>query len=47
VSGALFNLNANCGTMFILLDKKDVHLMGHPFHLLKVKHVLCSSLPES
>jgi hypothetical protein len=47
VSRTLFSLNANCGTMFILLDKKDVYLMGHPFHPLKGKHVLCHYFPES
>ena len=25
---ALFNLNTHSGTMFSLLDKRDVHLMG-------------------
>jgi hypothetical protein len=29
VAGVLFNLNADYGTAFSCLDKKDVHLMRH------------------
>jgi len=33
VARALFNLNAHCGTVFFLLDKKDVHDVGQHFNL--------------
>jgi hypothetical protein len=39
VAGALFNLNAHCRTLFSLLDKKGIHLIGEccPVCPLKVK----------
>jgi len=38
---ALFYLNAHCGTSFLLLDKKDVHLLGQlcPTGMLKVNMI--------
>jgi hypothetical protein len=39
----LFNLNAQCGTMFSLPDKKDVYLMGQhcTIHPLRLKASFC------
>jgi hypothetical protein len=39
VAGALFSLNAHCGTVFSILDKNDKHLMGQscPLCLLQVE----------
>lgn len=42
VAGAQLNLNFYCTTMFSLLDRNAVHLMGQqcPIHLLKVKKIV-------